>query len=83
MIADLDKIAGKVNKELGGYKAMLMVCTGTGCVAAKGFDLRDRLTSALRARGLERDYLVVPTGCNGFCAAGPIVVLQPDGVFYQ
>jgi NADH:ubiquinone oxidoreductase subunit F (NADH-binding)/(2Fe-2S) ferredoxin/NAD-dependent dihydropyrimidine dehydrogenase PreA subunit len=23
------------------------------------------------------------TGCNGFCAMGPIVVVQPGGVFYQ
>ncbi|MFP4082299.1 MAG: FAD-dependent oxidoreductase [Candidatus Aminicenantes bacterium] len=23
------------------------------------------------------------TGCNGFCAAGPIMIVQPDGIFYQ
>jgi NADH-quinone oxidoreductase subunit F len=23
------------------------------------------------------------TGCNGFCAAGPIMLVQPDGIFYQ
>jgi NADH:ubiquinone oxidoreductase subunit F (NADH-binding)/NADH:ubiquinone oxidoreductase subunit E/NAD-dependent dihydropyrimidine dehydrogenase PreA subunit len=79
----LEEIARRELARQQGYKGMLMVCTGTGCVAAKGFDLRDHLVAALKTRGLERDYLVVPTGCNGFCAAGPIVVLQPDGVFYQ
>ncbi|MBN2359519.1 MAG: NAD(P)H-dependent oxidoreductase subunit E, partial [Deltaproteobacteria bacterium] len=79
----LEQIAARERERMAGYKGMLMVCTGTGCVAAKGFDLRDQLAAALKAKGLERQYLVVPTGCNGFCAAGPIVVLQPDGVFYQ
>ncbi len=26
---------------------------------------------------------VVETGCNGFCAAGPIMVIYPGGYFYQ
>jgi NADH:ubiquinone oxidoreductase subunit F (NADH-binding)/NADH:ubiquinone oxidoreductase subunit E/NAD-dependent dihydropyrimidine dehydrogenase PreA subunit len=79
----LEQIAARERERLARYRGLLMVCTGTGCVSAKGFDLRDRLAATLKARGLERDYLVVPTGCNGFCAAGPIVVLQPDGIFYQ
>ncbi|MCK4350397.1 MAG: (2Fe-2S) ferredoxin domain-containing protein, partial [Candidatus Krumholzibacteria bacterium] len=62
---------------------MLMVCTGTGCVSAKGFVIRDRLKEALEERKLDKDYLVVGTGCNGFCAMGPIIVTQPDGTFYQ
>ncbi|MCU0661085.1 MAG: SLBB domain-containing protein [Myxococcota bacterium] len=62
---------------------MIMVCTGTGCVAAKGFDIRDKMTSEIEKHGLQNEYLVVSTGCNGFCAAGPLAVLQPSGVFYQ
>ncbi len=26
---------------------------------------------------------IVQTGCNGFCAAGPIIVVYPGGYFYQ
>ena len=80
---DLKRIASRVNRQFGEYKAMLLVCTGSGCVAAKGFDIRDCLNRELKSRGLERDYLVVGTGCNGFCAVGPIVVVQPEGVFYE
>ncbi|MCX5796416.1 MAG: 4Fe-4S binding protein [Elusimicrobia bacterium] len=83
MTLDLVRIAAKVNKDLGSYKAMLMVCTGTGCVSAKGFSIRDSLRAELKARKLDRQFLVVGTGCNGFCAAGPIIVVQPEGVFYQ
>ncbi len=80
---ELDEIRAKHKQVLSGYKGMLMVCTGTGCVSAKGFEIRDGLREKLAAKGLAEDYLVVGTGCNGFCAMGPIVVVQPGGVFYQ
>ena len=67
----------------GKYKKMLMVCTGTGCVSAKGFDLLNKFKSVLTEKGLDNDYIAIGTGCNGFCAAGPIAVVQPDGTFYQ
>jgi NADH-quinone oxidoreductase subunit F len=82
-ITDLERITAEQTKLQAGYKARLMVCTGTGCISAGGFSVRDGLNAELRERGLEQDYLVVQTGCNGFCAMGPIVVVQPAGVFYQ
>ncbi len=82
-IEDLKQISSRINEQFSNYKAMLMVCTGTGCVAAKGFDIRDQLTQKIKSRGLEKDYLVVSTGCNGFCAVGPIIVVQPEGIFYE
>jgi len=80
---DIETIAAKENKKAAGYKGMLMVCTGTGCVSAGGFKIRDKMKEVLKAKGLDKDYLVVGTGCNGFCAMGPICVIQPDGTFYQ
>ncbi|MCP5107225.1 MAG: 4Fe-4S dicluster domain-containing protein [bacterium] len=62
---------------------MLMVCTGTGCVSAKGFDILNKLKTLLEEKKLDNDYIAVGTGCNGFCAAGPIAVIQPEGIFYQ
>ena len=80
---DLGKIAERVNASLGRYKAMLMVCTGTACVSARGFSIRDSLVEKIAGKGVSDDYLVVGTGCNGYCAVGPIIVVQPEGVFYQ
>ena len=82
-MGDLAQIAVNEREKAASYKSMIMVCTGTGCVAAKGFSIRDKLTAVIKARGIEKDYLVVGTGCNGFCAVGPIVVIQPKGTFYQ
>jgi len=80
---ELEEIAGKQQSCQRQFKSMLMVCTGTGCVAAGGLRIRDRLQKVLAEKGLEQDHLVVGTGCNGFCAMGPIIVVQPEGVFYQ
>ncbi len=80
---DLDAIAVRENEKAAGFKGMLMVCTGTGCVSAGGFKIRDKMNEVIKAKGLDKDYLVVGTGCNGFCAMGPICVMQPEGTFYQ
>jgi len=83
LMHELDTIASEVNESIERYKKLLFVCTGTGCVSAKGFEVRDALASLIKERGLDNECLVVGTGCNGFCAVGPIIVVQPDGVFYQ
>jgi NADH:ubiquinone oxidoreductase subunit F (NADH-binding)/(2Fe-2S) ferredoxin/NAD-dependent dihydropyrimidine dehydrogenase PreA subunit len=65
------------------YRTYLMVCAGTGCVANQSMKIKDRLEAEIQKRGLEKEVAVVTTGCNGFCAVGPIMVVQPDGIFYQ
>jgi NADH:ubiquinone oxidoreductase subunit F (NADH-binding)/(2Fe-2S) ferredoxin len=80
---DLKRIAEAENRSLSGYKAMLMVCTGTGCVSARGFELLNEFKKILKEKNLDKEYIAVGTGCNGFCAVGPIVVVQPEGIFYQ
>ncbi|MBP1660208.1 MAG: NADH:ubiquinone oxidoreductase, NADH-binding (51 kD) subunit [Candidatus Aminicenantes bacterium] len=65
------------------YRTHLLVCTGTGCVSCGSFDVRRALEEEVRRRGLDREILVVATGCNGFCERGPIVLVQPEGVLYQ
>ncbi len=61
----------------------LMLCAGTGCVSNKSFEVRDALSAELERRNLQDEIQVVPTGCQGFCAQGPILLVEPDGIFYQ
>jgi NADH:ubiquinone oxidoreductase subunit F (NADH-binding)/(2Fe-2S) ferredoxin/Pyruvate/2-oxoacid:ferredoxin oxidoreductase delta subunit len=65
------------------YRAHLLVCAGTGCVSNRAFRVKTALEAEIVRRGLADEIQVVPTGCNGFCERGPIVVYQPDGIFYQ
>ena len=60
-----------------------MVCAGTGCVSNHAFDIKKAFEEEIQKRELEDEVQVVTTGCNGFCGAGPLAVVQPDGIFYQ
>jgi len=81
--SSIDRLAEAERRRLAGYEGMLMVCTGTGCVSTEAFSIRDGLARLLADRGLDEKWLVVSTGCNGFCGQGPVMVVQPEGVFYQ
>jgi NADH:ubiquinone oxidoreductase subunit F (NADH-binding)/(2Fe-2S) ferredoxin len=82
-IDNLDHIAQQAEERFKSYRAILMVCAGTGCVSAGSLSIRDALKKEIEQQGLGHEVLVVGTGCNGFCAHGPICVVQPQGVFYQ
>jgi NADH:ubiquinone oxidoreductase subunit F (NADH-binding)/(2Fe-2S) ferredoxin/NAD-dependent dihydropyrimidine dehydrogenase PreA subunit len=65
------------------YRAHLLVCAGTGCVSCGAFKIKEALEQEIRKRKLQDEILVIATGCNGFCERGPILMVHPDGVFYQ
>ena len=65
------------------YRLHLMLCAGTACVSNKAFKIKEALEAELVKQGLDKEALVVMTGCNGFCALGPVMVVMPDGIFYQ
>jgi NADH:ubiquinone oxidoreductase subunit F (NADH-binding)/(2Fe-2S) ferredoxin/Pyruvate/2-oxoacid:ferredoxin oxidoreductase delta subunit len=65
------------------YRAHLLVCAGTGCVSCGSFKIKEALEKEVRKRQLQDEVLVIATGCNGFCERGPILMVHPDGVFYQ
>jgi NADH:ubiquinone oxidoreductase subunit F (NADH-binding)/(2Fe-2S) ferredoxin/Pyruvate/2-oxoacid:ferredoxin oxidoreductase delta subunit len=68
---------------MASYRLHLMVCTGTGCVSNKSLKIKAALERAIDERGLKQEVQIITTGCNGFCANGPIVVVKPDDIFYQ
>jgi (2Fe-2S) ferredoxin len=65
------------------YRVHLMLCAGTGCVSNKSFRIGEVLGEELERNGLKDEVGVVLTGCNGFCAQGPVMVVKPDEIFYQ
>ena len=65
------------------YRVHLLICAGTSCVSGGSLDVRDALVEEVKKGGLEDEVYVGTTGCNGFCAAGPLMIAYPDEVFYQ
>jgi NADH:ubiquinone oxidoreductase subunit F (NADH-binding)/(2Fe-2S) ferredoxin/Pyruvate/2-oxoacid:ferredoxin oxidoreductase delta subunit len=64
-------------------KTYLLICGGTGCHATGSVKVKDALEQELATRQLQEKIEVVETGCNGFCAMGPIMVVHPGDIFYQ
>ncbi|MBN2620791.1 (2Fe-2S) ferredoxin domain-containing protein, partial [candidate division WOR-3 bacterium] len=65
------------------YRTHVLVCAGTGCVAAGSYEIMKALEKEIVKHKLHNEVSVISTGCNGFCERGPIVVVQPEGIFYQ
>ena len=61
----------------------LMLCGGTGCRASGSNPFKDALAAEITRRELDDEVRVIETGCNGFCAVGPVMLVLPEDVFYQ
>ena len=60
----------------------IRICAGTACHASGRLGVRDAVVEELANRGLNGKVAFVETGCHGFCEQGPILVIQPKGIFY-
>lgn len=76
--AEGEKLAKKT-----GYRKQVLVCGGTGCTSSGSKKVIDALEKSLKANGLEKEILVVRTGCFGLCSLGPIMIVYPEGAFYS
>jgi (2Fe-2S) ferredoxin len=63
-------------------KYTILVCQGTGCVSSKSDRITQALENQIKQSGLSKNVHVKLTGCHGFCQQGPIVIIEPEGVFY-
>jgi NADH-quinone oxidoreductase subunit F len=61
----------------------IMMCFGTACLSSGAERVKAALLEQLEAQGVKDEVDVVETGCNGFCAGGPLLVVYPGGVFYN
>jgi NADH-quinone oxidoreductase subunit F len=61
----------------------VLVCTGGGCIASGALEVSAAFTKEIEDLGLSAYNQVIETGCLGPCAVGPVVLVYPDGVFYQ
>jgi NADH-quinone oxidoreductase subunit F len=64
------------------FRSHLLLCGGTGCHASGSLNVKKALIAELEKKGLSEEIKLVETGCNGFCAMGPMMVIYPEGVMY-
>lgn len=76
---ELNKI--RENIRLRFKKVRIMVCAGTGCTSSKSDKILEELKKKSKELGV--NVIVEKTGCFGFCAKGPIIVIEPMQTFYE
>ncbi len=61
----------------------ILICAGGACISAGEESVKSVLEEELRKYAIDDVVKVVETGCMGSCNLGPIMVIYPEGVFYQ
>ena len=63
-------------------KGLISLCAGPGCIIHRSDNLRDALYEEMEKHGIADKYEIRLTGCHGYCEQGPIMVVDPGGIFY-
>ncbi len=82
-INDLIALRERLSREgvLAPGKKRIRVCCGTGCRANKSLKVAEGLQRESEGNGKEIE--IVTTGCQGLCQKGPVMIIDPEGYFYQ
>ncbi len=81
--ADIEKVRSRIIESRSPARPCITICNGTGCHAYGCLKVTEAFRSEIEGRKLKNKIDLRATGCHGFCERGPIVVLQPEGLFYQ
>ncbi len=76
---DIHEIAKEKNKDLERFDCNIYICHSTGCKSSGSDDIIDIVKSALVDHDLEGQVRIVPTGCMGLCAQGPLMRVEIKG----
>ena len=92
---NLKKIEDDYKKASSHIEKRIVICAGTGCIANGSLLVHEAFKKALADAGLElfvdvklnyhddeKTYQLTGSGCQGFCAQGPLVNILPDEILY-
>lgn len=64
------------------FKSSVTMCAGTACQACGCLPVANAMEAELVKQDLAGEVRFCTTGCHGFCAQGPLVVVEPGNIFY-
>lgn len=65
------------------YRLNAMICTCTNCISNGALQIKAALEAEIAKQGLENDVHLMQTGASGLCVRGPVMMIQPDDIFYE
>ncbi len=82
-ISGLEALREKILDNRIKDRTILRTCISTGCKAQKSLKVVEALKAAIKEQGIEDKVEIKKTGCHGFCEMGPIMVVEPENIFYR
>ena len=80
---ELKSLQEEVKNSRDPEKPCITICAGTGCVTYGSQKLVDNFRAEIEKQNLNGKVEVRASGCHGFCERGPLVVINPQNIFYQ
>ena len=80
-LEELHRLAENRRQELAGYTHHILVCSSLGCPGNK--EIIAALRQKITEDKAEERVLIRKVGCMGLCAAGPVVLILPEEIYYR
>ena len=83
--ADIEKYTAELQTKFkgGDGKRYVMLCGGTGCMAAGTMSLKEKFEELIETYDLKDEVEIRVVGCFGLCSQGPFVRIFPEDVLYR
>jgi len=65
------------------FRTHILLCYGGACISSGADRVKEAMEEEIAKAELQNEVEIVTTGCMGTCELGPIMVVYPEGVFYQ
>ncbi len=79
---ELQEMAEQEHERRAGFRSRINVCTAAGCLSCRSGEVLAALRDVVKERGLQQQCDVRGVGCLGPCAGGPVLHVEPAGVYY-
>jgi NADH:ubiquinone oxidoreductase subunit F (NADH-binding)/NAD-dependent dihydropyrimidine dehydrogenase PreA subunit/(2Fe-2S) ferredoxin len=82
-LQDLEHLRATLVAARDPNRTCITICSGTGCLASGCRQVTAAFREEIKRQGLADEVDILTTGCHGFCERGPVVVIHPQGIFYE
>ncbi len=84
-IIKLNKWRKDILTKQKAIKTRVLICLGPGCLAGGSDLILKEFQTVLKKKKITNVSVeaIKKTGCHGFCARGPLVIIEPQGIFYS
>lgn len=79
---DLENLRHQLLSAYNPNRLRIRICM-TGCRAHGAAEICQALRQEISRQGMAEAVEILETGCHGFCAGAPVMVIDPDDIFYQ